>query len=75
MQVKTLPTVTLTDKQIDVLRLFAKSYTASEIATIMGLSIKTVEAHKYAIYRILRISDMAALTRYAIRHGLVSADE
>ena len=65
----------LTKRQIDIVRLFAKSYTAVEIAAIMDLSVKTVESHKYTIYRILRIEDMAALTRYAIRHGLVSADE
>ena len=39
----------------------------------VGLSVKTVESHRAQIMERLGIHEVAGLTRYAIRNGLVSA--
>ena len=39
----------------------------------LQISPKTVETHRQHIMRKLRIDSVAALTRYAIRHGLTVA--
>jgi len=64
----------LTARQREVLRLIAKGFTTKEIAQQLGLSVKTVDAHRTQLMRELDIHDIAGLVRYAIRIGLVSAE-
>jgi DNA-binding CsgD family transcriptional regulator len=49
----------------------ADGYTSKEIAGILFISRKTVDAHRGHILQKLGLRDRVALTRYAIRHGLV----
>jgi DNA-binding NarL/FixJ family response regulator len=42
------------------------------VAAVLGLSVKTVEAHRGAIMERLGIRDLAGLVRFAIRSGLVT---
>ena len=44
------------------------------MATILNLSIKTVETHRAQLMDRLDIHDVAGLVRYAIRSGLIPAD-
>ena len=62
---------TLTDRQKEVLQLLAEGRGNKEIATILGVSVKTVEFHRGQIMRTLGVHTAAELTRYAIRLGLV----
>ena len=62
----------LTDREIDVLRLIAKGYKASEVAELLGLSSHTVTGYVRDIYRKLGISSRAEATLEAARRGLVS---
>jgi len=62
----------LTERQIEILVLVAKGHTSREIGERLGLSPKTVDVHRLRIMDRLRIRDVANLTRYAIRHRLVS---
>ena len=64
----------LTPRQQDILRRIAEGQGTKEIAWQLGLSVKTVEAHRAQIMDRLGIRDVPGLTRYAIRNGLVSAD-
>jgi DNA-binding NarL/FixJ family response regulator len=64
----------LTPRQCEILRLLAEGNNSKEIATRLGLSIKTVEAHRATIMVRLNIFDLAGLVRYAIREGLVSVE-
>jgi len=66
--------VKLSARQSEVLRLIAEGFTTKEIAMNLGLSVKTVEAHRTQLMRELEIHDIAGLVRYAIRIGLVSAE-
>lgn len=65
----------LTEKQRDLVRLIAKSYKTKEIAAMLGCSPKTIEARRLAVGRKLGFNDPAALTRYAVRTGLITVDE
>lgn len=61
----------LTERQIEILRLIAQGKASKEIAFELGLSPKTVDVHRARIMERLEINDIASLTRYAIRTGLV----
>lgn len=64
----------LTPRQREVLQRIAEGNSTREIAEALHLSVKTVETHRAEIMRRLDIFDVAGLTRYAIRHGLVQLD-
>jgi len=64
----------LTRRQREVLQLVAESHTTKDIAKRLEISTKTAEAYRGELMRALDIHDIASLTRYAIRAGLVSLD-
>jgi DNA-binding NarL/FixJ family response regulator len=64
----------LTPRQRETLQLVAEGRSTKEIAQLLGLSAKTVEAHRAQIMERLDIHEIAGLVRYAIRIGLISAD-
>ena len=61
----------LTPRQREVLQLVAEGCTAKEIASRLGLSVKTAVFHKMAIMDKLGMRTTAELTRYAIENGIV----
>jgi DNA-binding NarL/FixJ family response regulator/anti-sigma regulatory factor (Ser/Thr protein kinase) len=63
----------LTRREREVVKLIADSYTGREIAEALVISEKTVERHRANILLKLGLRDRVALTRYAIRRGLVEA--
>jgi DNA-binding NarL/FixJ family response regulator len=64
----------LSPRQREVLRLMADGRTTREIAQLLAISVKTVEAHRGELMRRLGIRHVAGLTRYAMRVGLVAPD-
>ena len=64
----------LTPRQREVLQLVAEGHTTKEIAGKLGIGVKTADAYRGELMKALDIHDVASLTRYAIRTGLVSAD-
>ncbi len=67
------PTVSeeLTERQIEILTLIAQGRASKEIAYDLGLSPKTVDVHRARIMERLQINDIASLTLYAVRKGLI----
>lgn len=65
----------LTKRQCEILQLIAEGHPTKEIATILDVSIKTVETHRARLMDRLDIHDVPGLVRFAIRAGLVSSDE
>lgn len=61
----------LTPRQREVLLAIAEGRSTRETAVRLNLSVKTVETHRAELMRRLDIWDVAGLTRYAVRHGLV----
>ncbi len=62
----------LSNREREVLQLLAEGNNTKEIASHLGVSIKTVEAHRIKIMNKLGIYSVAELTKYAIREGLTS---
>jgi DNA-binding NarL/FixJ family response regulator len=65
----------LTPRQREILRMIALGRTTKSIARTLGISVKTVEAHRAQLMGRLDIHDVASLVRYAIRIGLTHLDE
>jgi len=63
----------LTSRQQQILKLLASGNTTKQVAYDLGLSVKTVEAHRAQIMERLGIRDLPRLVLYAVRHGLVSS--
>ncbi len=61
----------LTERQVEILRLIAQGKASKEIAYDVGLSPKTVDVHRARIMERLQINDIASLTLYAVRKGLI----
>lgn len=59
-------------RQREVLQLLAEGKSAKEIATLLAISARTVEFHKYNIMQQLGLKCSAELVHYAIKHGIVS---
>lgn len=62
----------LTPRQREILQLVAEGHTSREIAARLGISEKTVEAHRTQMMKRLGIANLAGLVRYAIWRGLTS---
>lgn len=62
----------LTPRQREVLQLLAEGKSHKEIASILNISVKTAEYHKYAILGTLGLKTNAELVQYAIRHGIIA---
>jgi len=61
----------LTPREQEVVKLVAEGYTNKQIAETLVISEKTVERHRANILEKLGMRDRVALTRYAIRQGLI----
>jgi DNA-binding CsgD family transcriptional regulator len=64
----------LTLRQREILQLVARGETTKQIAGLLGLSVKTIEAHRLRLMRRLKIDNVPGLVRFAIRTGLVSSE-
>jgi DNA-binding NarL/FixJ family response regulator len=60
----------LTDRETETLRYVAQGLSKKEIASLMDLSVRTVDAHVRNVMTKLNIHDRVELTRFAIREGL-----
>jgi DNA-binding CsgD family transcriptional regulator len=65
----------LTLRQREMLQRIAEGQNTKEIAALLGISVKTVEAHRLQLMRRLKIDNVPGLVRFAIRTGLVSPEE
>ena len=65
----------LTPRQREILQLIAEGKGTRDIAETLHLSVKTVETHRAQLMERLDIHDVAGLVRYAMKKGLISADE
>ncbi|HWG87131.1 MAG TPA: response regulator transcription factor [Candidatus Acidoferrales bacterium] len=68
-----VPDRTITDRERQVLQLVAEGKTTKEIASILGISVKTAESHRSNLMDKLDIHDTAGLVRYAIRQGIIQS--
>jgi DNA-binding NarL/FixJ family response regulator len=72
---ETVDGISLTTRQREIWQMLAEGKTPKQIASIVNISVRTVEFHKYQILKRLKISTAAELTALAIRHGLIGVAE
>lgn len=63
----------LTLREREVLQLIAEGKKTKQVATELGISVKTAESHRTRIMSKLDIHETAGLVRYAIRRGMINA--
>jgi DNA-binding NarL/FixJ family response regulator len=61
----------LTPRESEVVKLTAEGLTSRQIAGVLNISDRTVDRHRSNVLDKLGLKDRVALTRYAIRHGLI----
>jgi DNA-binding NarL/FixJ family response regulator len=62
----------LTSREREVLQLLAEGKTNKDIASMLNLSIYTVDAHRGRIMEKLNLHSIGELVRFALRHGLIN---
>ncbi len=67
-----LPSVELSRREVEIVQLLCEGLSSKEIARRLHISAKTVENHRYNIYRKCEVDSIAGLMRHAIQHGMVT---
>jgi DNA-binding NarL/FixJ family response regulator len=62
----------LSQREREVVQLLAEGKAMKEVATILDISPRTVEFHKYRIMEVLGLKTGAELVQYAVKHGLIN---
>lgn len=65
----------LSEREREVVKLTAEGYTAQQSGDILSLSPKTVETYRHRAMQKLGLTNRAELVRYALRAGLLAADD
>jgi DNA-binding NarL/FixJ family response regulator len=68
------PIPVLTPKEREILQLLAEGSTSKQIASLLNLSARTVEAHRRHVMKKLNVHSVAELTKYAVREGITDLD-
>jgi len=63
----------LTSREREVLQLVAEGLSSRAVAARLGISVKTVEAHRRHIMDKLEVGSISELVKYAIRQGIITA--
>jgi DNA-binding NarL/FixJ family response regulator len=69
------PISRLSAREREVLQLIAEGNTNKVIATRLGISVHTVNAHRVNLMAKLDLHDAQGITRFALRHGLIDNDK
>lgn len=69
---KRLGSFRLSHREVEIVQLLCEGLSSKEVARHLHLSAKTVENHRYNIYRKCGVDSIASLMRYAIQLGLIS---
>jgi DNA-binding NarL/FixJ family response regulator len=66
-------TTELTSREAELLQMIAEGHVNKQIASELGISVKTVEKHRQHLMEKLNIHDIAGLTRFAIATGIIES--
>jgi two-component system response regulator NreC len=61
----------LTPREGQVLQLIAEGKSTKDVASLLGISVKTAESHRTRLMQKLDIHETASLVLYAVRNGIV----
>jgi DNA-binding NarL/FixJ family response regulator len=68
-----IPRSRLTSREREIVQLLAEGNSSKEVATILGISVKTAETHRANIMRKLQVHSASELVRYAIKNSIIEA--
>jgi DNA-binding NarL/FixJ family response regulator len=68
------PEIPLSPREREVLQLLAEGHATRRIASVLHVSVKTIETHRRQIMDKLDLHSLAELTKYAIRAGLTTLE-
>ena len=63
----------LTSREREVIQLLAEGKSSKEVASSLGISVKTAETHRANIMRKLELHSVSELVRYAVRNQIIEA--
>jgi DNA-binding NarL/FixJ family response regulator len=61
----------LTSREREIVQLLSEGKTSKEVASLLGISVKTAETHRANIMRKLEIHSVSELVRYAVRNQII----
>jgi DNA-binding NarL/FixJ family response regulator len=61
----------VTAREREIMQLLAEGQSNKQAAATLGISVKTIEAHRANIMRKLHLRSVSDLVRYAIRNKIV----
>ena len=64
----------LTAREREIVQLIAEGHSSKEIASLLGVSAKTIDKHRTHMMEKLQLHDAVAVTRYAINAGLITLE-
>jgi DNA-binding NarL/FixJ family response regulator len=67
------PRSRLTSREREIVQLLAEGKSSKEVASVLGISVKTAETHRANIMRKLQVHSVSELVRYAIKNGIIEA--
>lgn len=68
---RTKPSLHITPRQREILRLVALGHTNREIGAALDISVRTVEVHRFNLMRRLDVRNVAQLLRQALQQNLL----
>jgi DNA-binding NarL/FixJ family response regulator len=71
--VTALPHTAVTAREREIIQLLAEGKSNKEAASVLGVSVKTIEAHRANLMRKLHLRSFSDLVRYAVRNNIVQA--
>lgn len=71
----TKPVAKLSERERQVLALIAEGKSNKEIASHLGIGVRTIETHRERIMRKLNVHSIAGLTKFAIANGITSLND
>src|SRR4029077_20526511 len=63
----------LTGREREIIQMIAEGKSSKEVASLLGISVKTAETHRANVMRKLEIHSISQLVRYAVRNQIVQA--
>ena len=63
--------ITLTNREIEILKLIAIEQTTEQIAKSLNIGISTVETHRHNMFRKLKVQSVVGLVREGLKNGWI----
>jgi two-component system response regulator DegU len=70
-----MPDVSITQREMDVIKLACKEYSSIEIADKLCITVRTVDTHRKRIMERTNSKNFIGVILYALRHGLLSLED